>query len=181
MSEKAQRIQKRISIRTAGEIVQVFWPDFVEVDGCIFAAFQCQGGELTEGSDGKTGLECFINHTHLFDEFGNKAEHRIQNPEQLDETEAWYDDSHPDFVAACDLGRKIARMWAFKLKLDFPQDRFRVYYTQYDNPIVRFHKVRVDEPEWLSDDELRAATDPSFRNTVIYDTEYVESPVTKSP
>ena len=46
------------------------------------------------------------------------------------------------FVGACELGKQIARMWAVKLKADFPLDRFRVYYTQNDNPIVRFHKVR---------------------------------------
>jgi hypothetical protein len=45
-----------------------------------------------------------------------------------------------------------------------------VYYTQYDNPIVRFHKVRHEEDAWLTDEALQTATDPSFRNSRIYDT-----------
>jgi hypothetical protein len=61
---------------------------------------------------------------------------------------------------------------ATKLKTDFPNERFRVYYTRYDNPIVRFHKVRPDEDVWLSDEELRNASDPSFRDEVICDTGY---------
>ena len=64
-----------------------------------------------------------------------------------------------------------------KLKTDFPTERF--HYTQYDNPIVRFHKVRPDEHVWLSDEELLDASDPSFRATVIYDTDYLLSPVVK--
>ncbi|MGB8648925.1 MAG: hypothetical protein WCF84_27055 [Anaerolineae bacterium] len=40
-------------------------------------------------------------------------------------------------------------MWFEKLKNDFPQYRFRVYYTQLDNPVVRFHRVRIDELYWL--------------------------------
>jgi hypothetical protein len=83
-------------------------------------------------------------------------------------------------VAACQIGLQMARMWAVKLKLDYPEHRFRVYYTQYDNPIVRFHKVRIHEAVWLTDDALRLATDRSFRNTVIYDTDYLEQPVTKT-
>jgi hypothetical protein len=61
-------------------------------------------------------------------------------------------------------------MWAAKLQHDFPRERFRVYYTQYDNPIVRFHRVRTNEPVWLTDEALRFATDRSFEGAVIYDT-----------
>jgi hypothetical protein len=73
----------------------------------------------------------------------------------------------------------MAGMWAMKLKADFPRDRFRVYYTQYDNPIVRFHKVRENEPQWLSDQQLTSATDRSFGSAVIYDTDYLDAPVAK--
>jgi hypothetical protein len=179
------RTQKRISVTTAREVAQLFWPDFIEINGCIFAAFQCYGG-VPNMSGGKSEAECFINHTHILDEFRNRATSENCTPylEALSETvnvvEATYNEMHPDFISACDLGVKIARMWAAKLKLDFPQHQFRVYYTQYDNPIVRFHKVRMDEPVWLSDDALNSATDPSFRNAVIYDTDYLDSPCVKS-
>ena len=157
-------------------------PDFVEINGCVFAGFQCSGGPIQELSDGKTETECFINHTHVLDEFRNKAtsESRETISEDLAVVEETYDVNHPDFVGACELGKQMARMWAMKLKADFPRDRFRVYYTQYDNPIVRFHKVRANERVWLSDSQLRSATDRNFGSAVIYDTDHIDTPVAKN-
>jgi hypothetical protein len=175
------RIPKRIAVRTASQLLQLFWPDFIEVDGCVFAAFQCSGGPINELSDGKTETECFINHTHIFDEFRNRAtsKHREAIADDFDVVEEFYDPTHPDFAAACEVGLYLARMWTLKLKAEFPHERFRVYYTQYDNPIVRFHKVRSNERAWLSDDQLKDATDPSFASAVIYDTDYIDNPVVK--
>jgi hypothetical protein len=34
--------------------------------------------------------------------------------------------------------------------------------------------------KWLSDDELQSATDPSFRNAVIYDTDRMDRPIIKA-
>jgi len=73
----------------------------------------------------------------------------------------------------------MARMWAIKLKADFPNEQFRVYYPQYDDPIVRFYKVRPNEDVWLTDEELRDATDPSFQATLIYNAEHLAAPVVK--
>jgi hypothetical protein len=175
-----RRTQKQIPVGIACELLQVFWPDFVEVNGCVFAAFQW-GGSYSGWDQPKSETESFINHTHIFDEFLNKA--TFQQPEniskELDEVEEIYDESHPDFNSACELGKTMAHMWAIKLKADFPNEHFRVYYTQYDNPIVRFHKVRLNERVWLSDAELLAATDPSFRDALIYDTEHLAAPVVK--
>ncbi len=173
---------KKTSVQAASQVVQLFWPDFVQSNGCFFVAFQLKSGAVQELPQGKTETECFINHTHLFDEFKNKAtsEKREGFSENLDAVEQFYDEAHPDFTAACDLGKKMARLWAIKLKLDYPGHRFRVYYTQYDNPIVRLHKVRAEEAVWLSDEGLKSATDPSFRGSVIYDTDYLERPVRKS-
>jgi hypothetical protein len=175
-----RRSQKQVSVGIASELLQVFWPDFIEEKGCVFAAFH--GGAGSAGSDTpKTETECFINHTHIMDEFLNKAtfQHRENISKELDEIEEIYDESHPDFIAACELGKTMARMWALKLKADFPNEQFRVYYTQYDNPIIRFHKVRPNEHAWLSDEELLDATDPSFRDALIYDTEHLAAPIAK--
>ena len=171
----------RVTVRTGIHILRLFWPDFVEVNGCIFAAFQTRGGPIQELKAGKTETECFINHTHLLDEFRNRAtsERRDGFSRDFEVVEEGYDVNHPDFVGACELGKQITRMWATKLKSDFPMDRFRVYYTQYDNPIVRFHKVRENESVWLRDDALRSATDRTFTSAVIYDTKYLDRPVTK--
>jgi hypothetical protein len=172
------RSQKQVDISTAKELLRLFWPDFVEVNGCILAEFHSHGS-YTGWLNPRTETECYLNHTHILDEFRNKAtssRHESVSPE-LDEVEEFYDETHPDFFAACELGMKIARLWAIKLKAEYPKERFRVYYTEYDNPIVRFHKVRPNEPEWLSDEGLQSATDPSFRNAIIYDTDHLDTPV----
>jgi hypothetical protein len=175
------RIQKLVSVRTASHLLQVFWPDFVELDGCIFAKFQCSGDPLCQLSDGRTETECLVNHTHIFDEFRNRATtaHREKVSDDLDVVEESYDSAHPDFVAACEIGRQMARIWAIKLKADFPDRRFRVYYTQYDNPVARFHMVRSDERVWISDDQLKSATEPTFGNALIFDTDCLDKPVEK--
>jgi len=173
--------RKRISVKTVAQILEILWPNFVEINGCIYAAFQCGGGPITELSDGKTETECFVNHTHVFDEFQNRAtiERREVVSDELMALDCSYDVSHPDFAAACEIGRNMARMWATKLKLDFPHDRFRVYYTQYDNPIVRFHKVRTGEAEWLSNEGLRSSINSSFTDAIIYDTDRLDKPIIK--
>jgi hypothetical protein len=175
------RIQRLVSVVTARQLLHVYWPDFVEIDGCFYARFQCSGGPVTHLSDGKTETECFINHTHILDEFRNRATSAEKESvsEELDVVQETYDTSHPDFVAACEIGQEMARMWALKLRADFPQHRFRVYYTQYDNPIVRFHLVRPDEPVWLSDEQFRNTAEPSFGSAVIFDTDHLDRPVSK--
>jgi hypothetical protein len=174
------RIRKKVWAGAARDVLQVVWPDFIEVHGCIFAAFQWLGS-YSGWDEPKTETECFINHTHIMDEFLNEAtfQHREQVSEELEEVEEIYDESHRDFITACELGRAIARIWATKLRADFPNERFRVYYTQHDNPVVRFHKVRPNEDVWLSDEDVLDETEPSFRNAIIYDTDYLAAPVVK--
>jgi hypothetical protein len=169
-----------VSVATGQRLLRIFWPEFKEINGCVFLAFQCSGGPIAELSDGKTETECFVNHTHIFDEFRNRAtsEQRDHAAKDFDVVENSYDDKHPDFIAACEIGMTIASKWALKLKVDFPHDRFRVYYTQYDNPIVRFHKVRPTEPVWLPDEVVRDANVPTLRGTIVYDTEYPNAPIT---
>jgi hypothetical protein len=176
----AVRPQKQVSVGIAKDLLDIFWPEFIEEHDYVFAAFH-RGPGSPRSERAKTELECFINHTHVMDEFLNEAtlEHRQEVSEELDEIERIYDVSHPDFIAACELGRRMAQMWAIKLKFDFPHERFRVYYTQYDNPIVRFHKVRPDEHVWLTDEGLLETSDPLFRGAVIYDTDYLMAPVVK--
>ena len=151
-----------VTVGAALAVSRVLWPEFVEEHGCVFLGWHT-GSNPPPASDTATGWEAFVNHTHIFDEFDHDASASVSG-------EVVYDEDHPDFRAACELGGRIACLWALKLKIDFPAARFRVYYTQYDNPIVRFHRVRDDEEHWLSDEALQTATDPSFRNALIYDT-----------
>src|SRR5256885_10382732 len=97
---QALRVQKRISIRTASDVAQLFWPDFVEVNGCVFAAFQPHGGDPKESFGGKTGRECFVNHTHIFDEFRNKATSAVltRRSERLQRIDEKDDDTPTDYI-----------------------------------------------------------------------------------
>ncbi len=160
--------EQSVTVRAALTVSWLLWPDFVEEHGCVFLG-RHSGSNPPPAGDTATGWESFVNHTHVFDEFANHASTFVSE-------EVVYNEQHPDFLSACELGQQIAKLWALKLKLDFPNAHFRVYYTQYDNPIVRFHKVRDDEPQWLSDEALQSATDPSFRNALIYDTSRINLP-----
>jgi hypothetical protein len=145
---------------------------------CIFLA-QHRGSNPPPSNDTATGWEAFVNHTHIFDEFENDATKTLvlHDSEHLDVEESQYDETHPEFIAACEFGRTLAKLWALKLKQDFPSEQFRVYYTEYDNPIVRFHKVRVGETFWISDEGLQSAISVSFQNALIYDTDSIEEPI----
>ena len=158
-----------VSVGAALTASRILWPDFIEEHGCVLLGWHA-GSNPPPADDTATGWEAFVNHTHILDEFVNADEVSTFASEEV-----VYNENHPDFISACELGQKIANLWALKLKLDFPFARFRVYYTQY-NPIVRFHKVRDDEPQWLSDEALQRATDPSFRSALIYDTSKINLP-----
>ena len=150
------------TVVAACEVARIIWPEFIEEHECVFLGWH-KGSNPPPKNDTATGWESFVNHTHILDEFANNAE-KIVGEGVL------YNEDHPDFISACELGRRIAWLWALKLRTDFPLERFRVYYTQYDNPIVRFHKVRDGESYWLTDEVLQTASDRSFKNAVIYDT-----------
>jgi hypothetical protein len=154
--------QSSANVSAALKVSQILWPDFVEEHGCVFLG-RHSGSNPPPASDTATGWESFINHTHILDEFDNSAE-KIVGEDVI------YREDHPDFISACELGRRMALLWALKLKSDFPSERFRVYYTQYDNPIVRFHRVRDGESYWLTDEALQTTPGPSFRGAIVYDT-----------
>jgi hypothetical protein len=176
-------INTRPTIRPALTVAAFLWPYFWAKHDCVFVSFVNEDPEFNSPpkNDTATGWESFVNHTHIFDEFRNKTTKRVvvngTENDILMRAEETYDDAHPDFIAAAELGRAAARFWALKLQHDFPSERFRVYYTEYDNPIVRFHKVRTGEEFWMSDEALRSSKLPDFRNALIYDTKDLTLPV----
>jgi hypothetical protein len=180
-----QESTRRISTKSAVVTARFLWPDFVTRHGLVVRAQDADVNPCPLNTT-QTDWEQFVNHTHILDVFAHKSEvtskHQISkhiegNEKTWDEWEITYLESHPDFIAACELGRTAAMLWALKLNQDFPSERFRVYYTEYDNPIVRFHKVRLSEPVWITDDHLRTATEPDLRNALIFDTRSVFTPV----
>jgi hypothetical protein len=144
-------MSRKISISLANKLLNKLWPDFKEVDGLILLPWMHPIPlDPSKGMD-HTGVEAFCNHTHMIDIFTHHAD-RIPTSQEDD---FFLDEEHPDFKLLCDTGKRIAHLWFIKLKQDFPQYRFRVYYTQNDNPIVRFHRVRQGEPFWLDEKDCQ--------------------------
>jgi hypothetical protein len=146
-----------IHIKTAHKLLDFIYPTFVEEDGVVRLGFafppQKPSSEEQQEEISPVArkdfieLEAFINHTHIIDHFRHGFGLDGENPEGK-----YYDSNHSDFRLACDFAKKVAHIWAHKLKYEFPQYRFRVYYTQNDNPIVRFHRVREGEANWLNEE-----------------------------
>lgn len=130
-------------IEDSRALLTIAWPAFIHVDECVFLASELSpnGINITSFSD-RTAAESFVNHIHILDHFDHDAS--LQS-------EPFWDEKHPDFITACDVGKEIAQMWKAKLQTDFPDRSFRVYFTARDNPIVRFHSVRSNEPFWLDE------------------------------
>ncbi len=152
-------------IQTAVSLMDTFWPDFKEIDDMVFlSSVQVTNPSSWLGDQwDHVAIEEHVNHTHMIDLFSHHAG-RTPTPEN----DLYYDFEHPDFDLLCLVGKRIARLWYLKLKQDFPQYRFRVYYTQYDNPIVRFHRVREGEPNYM--DEKDREEDIKKEWVIIYDT-----------
>jgi hypothetical protein len=134
-----------IPVQTAARLASLFLPCFEERYGCVFLAGH-SADPVALGTD-FTGAEEFANHVHVLDLLTHAAD--VDGDQRSDG--CWYDPTSADFLAACTLGKVLARSWFLKLRADYPQYRFRVYYTEQDNPIVRFHRVRDGEPFWLSE------------------------------
>ena len=141
------------SIKAASSIANIFWPEFVVVDDYVFFSWAApESIDLNKWHD-RTEVESTLNHTHVLDLFNHNA--------SIDE-KPWWDQSHPDFKAGCRLGLAWAEAVAAKLARDFPERDFFVYYTEQNNPIVRFHQEHPGETPWISpescSEEIAAGT-----------------------
>jgi len=154
----------KIKIGTAISLLHIFWPDFEEVYGSVFLA-GTKTKTLSDPENGRdrTEIEVHLNHVHMIDLFKHNA-----SLQPADEDDRFYDQGHPDFSILCEVGKMLAQMWFQKLRADFPGYDFRVYYTQEDNPIVRFHRIRQDEPNWIDDDQF--SEEIQLGKVIIYDT-----------
>ena len=156
-----------VDIQNAAEVSAFLWPEFIRAGECVLLGWVSDAGMPASGFD-CSGWEAFQNHTHIKDEFlvGRNKDHSLKSVE----------DRATDLRASCKLGRLAAKLWCLKLREDFAGERFRVYYTEDDEPIVRFHKVRDGEAHWISNSGLIEGNE-SLRNSVIYDTERADIPV----
>lgn len=131
----------------AKALLPLLWPEFVEHEGGLFLAQALPSlrPSLAAYPD-LTTAETLHNHIHILDEFDHGA-----SLDGTDPSLGYWDKESPDFMAACEIGKQVAFMWHAKLMIEYPDRHTRVYFTSDDNPIVRFHCIRQDEPVWLEE------------------------------
>lgn len=122
-----------VKFNTALKISNLYWPEFVEQDGAVFLKSALENSYGIP--DEPMAAECFVNSVHLLDIFKNDA--------SVDD-EPYWDSNHTDFISAFELSLKISEMWACKLSKDYPNYKFVIICTKYDNPMIKFHKLRED-------------------------------------
>ncbi len=152
---KANRIA--ISVQSALPVAELLWPRFFEFSGCVFVECAVSSSIVRDWKRGRkrdwtgwtnrTEVESLENHLHVLDALGSARD-------VWDQERRRYRRRHPDFKAAERLALVMTETWSAKLKQDFPSDRFRVYFTRLDNPVVRFHRVYPGEPVYLSEQDF---------------------------
>jgi hypothetical protein len=93
---------------------ELFWPDFVEFDGCVFFAGLIEEnyrGFMEQTRGDKRSVETVMNHRHILDLFCG--------PEL-----------RPSREQVVYIGRLLKDMWEAKLKCDFPARRFVVSFPE---------------------------------------------------
>jgi hypothetical protein len=149
-----------VNVKSAYHVTfDLLWPSFIKKKGCLFLKSGApENARSIKTVSDRTEAEALFNHIHILDCFKTKS--KTKRP-------PFYVPSHPDFLLASEIGRVMARLWFNKLRQDFPQIPVRVYFTQYEDPIVRFHVVREDEPVWL--DEVRWSTEIAKGEILVFD------------
>jgi len=146
--QRTELLHLRVS--TARRVADIFWPAFVERDGVVLLPFV----RPPESPPGRhhatlTDYERFHSHSHIQDLFRWEVPMLYDAELDLERPDA----SSKEHAAAWDLAQRLGAMWFAKLRTDFPGDRFRVYVTRLEDPIVHFHRVRPGERLWISDEE----------------------------
>ncbi|AJS59005.1 hypothetical protein UB51_11590 [Paenibacillus sp. IHBB 10380] len=122
------------------ELIDVFWPKFVEVEECILIQKNSEKNteikfdHIIKQFGDRTGFEASESHVHMIDISKTFRKFPLEGLR---------------------FAKKLMEMWATKLKLDFPHYRFNVILTFHDDDtIVRFHRLRDEETLWLNIDKI---------------------------
>jgi hypothetical protein len=94
--------EQPVTARAASSVPRILRPDFIEKHGCVLLGWH-SGSNPPPANDTATGWEAFVNHTHILDEFANDASAFVSE-------EVVYNEHHPDFLSACELGQQIAKL-----------------------------------------------------------------------
>ena len=92
---------------------ELFWPEFVEFDGCIFfAGFSEESyrGFMAQYGENKQAVEAVMSHRHILDFFSQK-------------------DPEPTRPQVGYLARLLKEMWSAKLRRDFPEKKMVYAFT----------------------------------------------------
>ena len=90
---------------------ELFWPEFTELDGCVFFAGVTEAGYrgfMEQAGGNKRAVEAVINHRHSLDLFSVAEPSRNQ---------------------VIYVGRLLREIWTAKLAHDFPDREFEVIFT----------------------------------------------------
>jgi hypothetical protein len=93
---------------------ELFWPDFRELDDCVFFAGVTEEnyrGFMEQTGGNKRAVETVLNHRHIIDLFSAR-------------------ETDPSVDQFLYLGRLIREMWAAKLAHDYPKRRFMVSFPE---------------------------------------------------
>jgi len=108
---------------------EIFWPDFVEHDDCVFVAFNPQYyAEWLEKFQGdKAHVEAMMNHRHIADSLPQAVEEPTR-----------------ELVVA--YGRLLREAWEAKLRRDFPHREFVVSFPEDDTDDLDDYEVTFWQP-----------------------------------
>ena len=118
------------------ELIDVVWPNFVEVEGCILIKKHTEDNieinfeHIIQQFGDRTGFEASESHVHMIDVSKTFKRHPLEGLR---------------------FAKKLLEMWSFKLKLDFPEYEFLLILTYHDDDtILRFHRIRESEETWIN-------------------------------
>jgi hypothetical protein len=111
----------------AAAFFKLFWPDFVEINGCVLLRhkYSLEGfaNWLQHLNGNKARVEAMMNHVHILDLFPNSPKDDVHKEELH------------DFLA-----RALTLSWKAALREAFPEKHFVVTLTHGYGPEVSFHQ-----------------------------------------
>ena len=109
---------------------EIFWPDFTLFDDCVFFAEfseESYQGFMQHTGGNKQAVEAVMNHQHILDLFCG--------PELP-----------PTRVQVIYLGRLLKDIWEVKLKHDFPERVFEVFFSEEPSDDLLDYQVTFFQP-----------------------------------
>jgi hypothetical protein len=132
-------INMRADLDLAVAFSKLFWPDFVEIDGCVFLKQQFSLASYERWKAALKGnrksLEITMNSVRMFDLFMNSD--LVLESQNINQSIP-HDSTLQEF-----LGQVLAKCWKYALQDLFPEKNFVVRYDPdptYVGPIVVFYQ-----------------------------------------